>query len=96
MTQRMVAVVAFEEGGDHVHWFPFVVLEYDNTVDPKELSNAIYALDREDILEYDGEYEDYTSYIEGVTETKIEAALAKAGYSVKVLPTNGMTYIAPL
>lgn len=105
MTTYMPAVVAFEEGGDYIHWFPFVILEYDEKLYKREeVQEASYAIERSEILppelgsdgepyEEDGDpyYEDFEETEAGVS--KIENAFAKRGIFLKVHLAERMTYI---
>lgn len=107
MTTFMPAVVGFEEGGDYIHWFPFVILEFDEKrYSTEQVSTVSYLIEQQDVLEPElgSDGEPYTEndkvYYENFEEkpeslAKIEAAFAKNGVILKAHPAARMTYVAP-
>lgn len=94
MTKFIPAVIAFESGGDYIHWFDWVVIEYPDNYADKQVRAAVARIAAEDVLE-DTEEEGWAVTEE--TYGKVEAKLASYGIlGVKVHETAGMAYLAVL
>lgn len=77
MNQHVVAVVNFHDGGDHIHWFPFVVIEVPPHQNLDALSYAIGQIERSEVLDEKENYDDT-----GAGAALILDALQKHGIDV--------------